>query len=75
MYAIDFYDTDAVEELPSQEAIAVQSQKIIKYLQARIEWIAPINRDNVVPVETISDTGTEPQQILCMNWISNYEID
>lgn len=59
-----------VEELASGQATEYQPQAIIKYLQARIEWIAATDngQNPNLPVETTANTDGEPQQILCMHF-------
>lgn len=74
VYLLNFYDTHVVEELISKQATEYQPQAIIKYLQARLEWISAANNghNENLPVEAIENTNGDPRQILCIYLFFNY---
>lgn len=68
VYIINFDDTRDFEKVSSNQATQYWPQKIIQFLEQKIEWIQSTsnNNDCAVPIETQNPKmDVVPQQILC----------
>lgn len=72
---MQFPDTCAPEKFSSDEAAEYWPQKVIKYLEQRIDWVPSTDVVNRTPdpTEAFGNMVGDPQRISCKSVVWNYD--